>query len=165
MLTTVSYFDNTQFLKPGSQINLRVSEILTLSGDLEFFVLTDDKEKKYFLRKKFYKEYELKKDQDINCRVMQQNKEIFLEPVHPHYNLGKYYDFNVLREGFIEDYPDKDVPVVVVADLYNKEYYLRKDQLSKDIVSVHAWKKGASLRCLVAEIIKGRLVLQCNLPL
>ena len=159
MLTTVSDFDNTQYLKPGSQINLRISEILTLSGDLEFFVLKDDKGKKYFLRKKFYEEYELEKDQDIICRVMQQNEEIFLEPKHPFYDLGKYYDFNILREDFIEDYPDKDVPVVVVSDVYNKEYYIRKDQLKLSKM------ERDSLNCLVVDILKGRLVLQCNLLL
>ena len=156
MLTTVSDFDNTHFLKPGSQIILKVSEIFTLSGELEFFVLRDAKRNNYFLRKKFYWEYDLKKDQDIFCRVMQQNEEIFLEPKHPNYDLRKYYDFKVLREDFIEDYPEKNVPVVVVSDVFDKEYFLRKDQL--DLSKI----KEGSLNCLVAEIIKGRLVLQCN---
>lgn len=163
MLIPVSGFDNTQFLKAGSEIILSISEILTLSGDMEFFVLKDDKGRKYYLRKKFYEEYELQKDQLLICRVMQQNEEVFLEPKHPHYDLGMYYDFEILREDFIEDYPDKNVPVIVIFDVYNKEYYLRKDQfISKDVASVHAWEKVVSISCLVAEIIKGRLVLQCN---
>jgi hypothetical protein len=153
-------------LKPGEEINVTIEEIKTLSGDVEFFVLIDEEKNNYYLRKKFYAEYGLKKGQFITCRVMLQNDEIFLEPRHPHYSLGKTYDFKVLRDDIIEDYPEKNVPVIVVADVYEKEYYLRKDQLDpihpNDASSIHAWEKGFTLNCLVVEIVKGRLVLQCR---
>ena len=166
ILTPVTDPDNTHNLNPGDEIEVSIDEIKTLSGDVEFFVLKDKENNNYYLRKKFYAEYDLKKGQLIPCRVMMQNEEIFLEPEHPHYSLGKKYDFKVLRDDVVEDYPEKNVPVVVVTDAYQKEYYLRKDQLKSlrtiHEASVHAWKNGASLSCIVVEIIKGRLVLQCN---
>ncbi|NOX47289.1 MAG: hypothetical protein GXO89_09970 [Chlorobi bacterium] len=155
ILTPVTDPDNTQNLKPGDEIEVTIDEIKTLSGDVEFFVLIDKEKNNYYLRKKFYAEYDLKKGQLITCRVMLQNDEIFLEPHHPYYSLGKAYDFKVLRDDVIEDYPEKNVPVLVVADVYKKEYYLRKDQLGP------AKSNMETLNCIVAEIVKGRLVLQC----
>jgi hypothetical protein len=156
ILTPITDPDNTHNLKPGTEVILRVSEITTLSGDVEFYVLKDDMGNIYYLRKKFYEEYGLKNGQAITCRVMMQNEEIFLEPGHPHYSLNKYYDFKISREDFIDDYPEKNVPVIVIADVYQKEYYLRKDQLDPSKLN------NKSLNCLVVEVVKGRLVLRCS---
>ena len=156
ILTPLTDPDNTHNLNPGDEIVVSIDEIKTLSGDVEFFILIDEEKNKYYLRKKFYAEYGFKKGQLIPCRVMMQNEEIFLEPEHPHYSLGKKYDFKVLRDDIVEDYPKKNVPVVVVTDAYQKEYYLRKDQFDPSKLN------RQTLNCLVVEIVKGRLVLQCG---
>lgn len=159
ILVPLSNPDHTQKLNPGTEINLTKIETTTLSGDVEFFVFKDDKDKSYYLRKKYYKEYEIKKGQAVRCRAIRHNEDVFVEPEHPHYLPGETYNFKVLFEDIIEDYPEKEVPVVVVSDLYGKKYNIRKDSLKH-------FKSGIeSLNCLVKEILKGRLVLECNLLL
>lgn len=90
-----------------------------------FYVLESEHAVKHLLPKKYYKEYNFEVGDKIKCYVDKINcaGEIFLEPVHPFYKLGKVYDFKVLKAGTLK-YKGIVEYGIFVLNKYKKECFI-----------------------------------------
>ncbi len=140
----------------GRKYSFKVTGVKKYSDRLEFYILVDGKGKQFPLRKKFYRDYGFKQGDTVKCTFKRHNKEAFLEPVHPFYNIGESYDFTVIGEDFIYKYPEGKEEAVVLFNKYGKEILIPKKNTGNANFGL------TSVRCTVKDIIKGQPVLDCS---
>jgi len=86
----------------------------------------------------------------INCKG-----EIFLEPEHPYYKIGKMYDFEYLGKGKRVEKDGKEMDVLLIQDIFGRQNY----------VPAFLWQiqdfdfQPIMIRCIVERIKKSRLIL------
>lgn len=141
--------------KVGEEYKFRISQFRNYPDRDSTFILTDTSGKTYELRSKFYADYNLKQGQTIHCTLIKDNGETYLEPRHPKYSPGKEYDFEIIRQDFIDDYPEGKIKVYVLKNDFGKEVYIPVEN-----VSVEKIKLG-KIKCRILNIKKSRLYLEC----
>lgn len=82
-------------LIPGEYHNFRVQKIQVLPDGKEYFILVDKYGDKHLLPARYYKGYPIVINSLYICHIDKINCQgrIFLEPVHPYYQIGNVYEF------------------------------------------------------------------------
>ncbi|MEI7595575.1 MAG: hypothetical protein WCK02_07500 [Bacteroidota bacterium] len=116
------------------------------------FVLEDPNGYKHLLRQDYYKHYQIKPEQYINCRIDKINcsGRIFLEPEHPIYKEGESYSFNFIAKKIILNSLNKEEQIIVVSDIFNQEIILPDTNFQS---------YSDKIECIVENIKKGKLML------
>ena len=88
------------YLKQGDLQLFKVIRKIIIPNDNEFFVLEDLKGSKHLLPFKLYKNYNIKVNSEIECKVDKINcvGRIFIEPLHYYYKVNKSYKFEYIAE-------------------------------------------------------------------
>jgi len=154
-LTIPDLDESTNNLQIGNKYCFTVVEIKSIEDKTDYYILKDEFGKYYSLQKSMYEHYEFKTDQKVECIVTKYNTDgnLKVEPVHPHYIIGKSYSFN-----FIEIIKEKDAlgneeKVIIVKDIYGIETKVRS---SKDSIPNPIPEK---IYCKVDGIRKGKAIL------
>ena len=95
-------------MKNGDIYSFVISHLKTYAGKYEYYVLEDKAGNEFLLRSKFYRKYNLKISDNVNCSFREVNHQSFLEPLHPYYEIGKEYIFNIIGDTKIHIYPDRN---------------------------------------------------------
>lgn len=116
------------------------------------FVLEDPNGYKHLLRQDYYKHYDIKPEQNINCRIDKINcsGRIFLEPEHPIYKEGESYCFNFIGKRTILNSFGKEEKTIIVTDEFGHEIFL-PDNAYNDF--------SDKVECIVESIKKGKMML------
>jgi len=141
-------------LIPGQFYNFQVLKLISIPGDNDFFVLVDLSGNKHLLRASYYMHYPIHIKEYYRCRVDKINCQgrIFLEPVHPMFNIGEIHIFEV-RE-FIGLNSKKGVKEYFKMLAPNGEFGLLPAKSSNQ------FKFGDKLPCRIYEIKKAQIFLQ-----
>ncbi|MCB2196538.1 MAG: hypothetical protein KQH79_11810 [Bacteroidetes bacterium] len=148
---------STSKLQIGKKYCFQVTEIKKLN-DIEHYILKDDFDNSYSLKKDMYAHYEFKIGQKVECTVTKYHTDAHLkiEPVHSHYKIGKTYLFKYLRTIEEKDPLGNKEYVILVADIYGVETkvrsdlnYLKKDFSDKISCKVEGIRKGKAILSLV----------------
>jgi hypothetical protein len=144
-------------LKHGDLHHFRIIGLKTYGEGFEFFILRDEQERHIKLRKKFYLKYGLRVGTSLYCRMIRLSGTFFFEPVHPVYQPGLEYEFEVIGQKKVDNYPDSESEVLVLKNPFGKEIMIPKTQ------SCFPAKVGDKITCRVGDIQKGEPML--DLPL
>lgn len=142
------------FYKEGQTIQFKIKKHVELSENEHFYVLEDQFGRKQLLNSEFYEKYNFRIEQFINCRVDHINcsGKIFLEPEHPYYIEGEFYDFIIneidLKKNNLDDY----IIEIKLTDEIGNEAICKIDDDSYENYS-----GGQIIRCKVERIKKGKL--------
>lgn len=151
-------FPEIKNMEPDRYYGFEVAGTRTLEGGEDYFLLKDPFGDFHLLRKKYYREYGIKRGDKIRCAVRKDlTRNIhYLEPEHPFYRVGQHYDFEFKGQSHINDYPEGKKPVFLLSDIFNR--IIRIPATSKIAQSIYNNK----VRCLVEDIVKGSLLLKCD---
>ncbi|MEE4176681.1 MAG: hypothetical protein V2I46_04155 [Bacteroides sp.] len=150
-----AFSDQESYLKQGETYSFKIVDQKNDSGDgFSYFILQDERGSRHLLRKKHYYHYGLKPGQQVICRVdgVYEDGLLFLEPLHPVYETGKEYVFDVAR---LEEYVfsnDTRQKVVVLRDVFGEEI---KKQVAEE--GAMRWVPFQKLLCRVNRIRKSRV--------
>jgi len=139
-------------LQVGNWSAFKIISLINIPYDQEYFILKNEQDNKFLLPTIYYKNYNLKLNQILICRVDKMNcrGRIFLEPMHPYYYEGETYDFKFLKFDKIQ-YKKEQIKAIIVKDILGNEGYVcnydSKIQLNENI------------KCKVEKIKKGKLYL------
>lgn len=130
---------------------LRITEL----GDNEYFLLKGPDNKKYLLLKELYRNYGIKANTNILCRVDKINcqGEVFLEPQNPFYEEGGTYEFVVSGKDMRLDENRKSVPVITVNDRLGNEVSVPYSEIIGGIP-----ESGDTIVLQISRIWKGKLI-------
>ncbi len=145
--------DDYSGLKVNEKYSFKISHTKTYAGKYDYFVLIDPNGCKYKIRKKFYDKYNLEPGKTVVCRLIKDGKRKYLEPMHPFYIIGEEYDFEIIREGYRNVYPDEKKAVYILKNNYGKEILLNKEDISPAKI------KQRKIKCKVSDIRKGQVYL------
>lgn len=147
-----SIFIKGKQIKLGSVWDFAITKILTI-GDEEYYIFSDFIGDKYLVPTTFYKDYNFLIGQNVSGWIDKINcsGRIFIEPIHPNYNVGETYDFELLRGKFSNEKGDENKIIYVVRDIMGKEWEVKANIKLKLLPS--------SLKCRVDKIKKGQLYL------
>ncbi len=147
-------------IREGKYYPFLILGIVEGVDDEEFFKLADPNGVKHLLRTQWYKKYELKSGETINCHIdkINCNGRIFIEPEHPFYRLNYIYDFTI--SGFTIQNEDLEVfESAMVHDALGNEIMIPKEDISDEI------GVGDVVKCKVINIKKGKpFIIPANLP-
>lgn len=150
-------FSNNDFngMTPGEVYDFSIIEEFTLGDNYDFYILEDKNGKRFRLRKKFYSDYYFYVGKRIKGCLYGENGSYYLEPLHPKYTIGETYDFEILKEDVIDEYPD----------LKKKAYFLQNEH-GKDIVikkeDVNPFTRSSNhLTCKVLKIKNSQVFIEC----
>lgn len=142
--------------KVGNEYPFTISKLRNYAHKYTYYILQGPYGNEYKLRSKFYANYNLRLGESIYCRLLDDGDEKYLEPRHPQYEIGKEYDFEIIREDFINDYPNDQLEVIVLRNNFGKEQFIPKAQVSPNCI------KNRKIKCMVMDIRKSRLFLECG---
>lgn len=100
----------------GIWYSFSISGIVDIPDKGEYYILLHATGRKMLLRTDYYVKYNFVIGQFIQCRVDKVNctGQVFLEPIHPYYNEGQVYSFEIVRT-----FSDKDALYnLTVLDFY-----------------------------------------------
>ncbi|HSH50159.1 MAG TPA: hypothetical protein VK982_00390 [Bacteroidales bacterium] len=119
---------STSKLQIGKKYCFQVTEIKKLNT-IEHYILKDDFDNSYSLKKDMYAHYEFKIGQKLECAVTKYHTDAHLkiEPVHPHYKIGETYLFKYLKTIEEKDPLGNKEYVILVADIYGIDTKVRSD--------------------------------------
>ncbi|MCD6113647.1 MAG: hypothetical protein J7J86_10350 [Bacteroidales bacterium] len=143
------------YLEEGKKYNFKVINKILFPDDNEYFVLQDPFGIKQLLKTKYYKNYNIKINSNIVCKVDKINctGKIFLEPEHPYYKTGKVYDFDFVKFINKKNNSGNNENIAIVKDIYNNEINLI---LNSSIKPIH---KPEAIKCRIERIKKGKIFL------
>lgn len=144
-------------LTEGSYHLFKILKHQVFSDDESTFILQDPLGYKVMMPAGYYTAYGFAEGQEILCRVDRINcsGRMFLEPVHPFYKEGQWYDFDVTEYG-------KKIAVTALEEYYVrvKDTHLREWTVRLQHPIHHL---GATLKCRLERIKKGRLYITAPL--
>ncbi len=143
-------------LEAGKRYHFTLDHILNEGGRYAYYVLLNEQGRKFRIRKKFYEKYGFNPGDMISCELVETDHQVFLEPVHPFYEVGFNYDFNILGETLVDEYPDGKAEAFRLENKFGKEILIRKNGIKAERVN------GSSLKCTVTAIKKSQVFLACN---
>ena len=156
-LTSVNQNQPLPQLMVGERYSFSVKEIVTLSDQQEYFVLTDDAQNKHYLRSKFYSDYGFGIGSRLWCLATGpvQHFRHYLEPEHPRYAIGGSYDFIVSGvETHVNEFGN-EISHLIVNDGFEKEYFVDCAHITPQNSET-----GTVIRCRVTDIKMSRLKLK-----
>ncbi|MCK4661399.1 MAG: hypothetical protein KAT68_00930 [Bacteroidales bacterium] len=132
-------------LKKDKSYNFKILSIIIINN-IKYYALEDEFTGKHLLDFDYFTDYNYKEGDKIKCRVVKFSTKgrYILEPEHPKYNIGKIYNFPVIR---IKQ--TKSDCFVIVEDCFKNEISIKVND-----------KIGKKLSCKVENIRKGKLVLE-----
>ena len=85
-------------IEEGIDLDFKVINLVMLQDGRNYYILEDPNEMKHFIDAETYANYGIEIGQMIQCRVAKINctGRIYLEPVHPIYQEGQTYYFEVI---------------------------------------------------------------------
>lgn len=144
-------------LNIGEKYWFTLTQIKELEHKTDYYILKDQHDNSYSLKKDMYEHYAYEIGQKVECIVTKYNTDTHLkiEPVHPHYELGKTYSFKYLR--IIKDFNPlgEEENVIIVQDVYGVETKVRSQNIS-NLKSPYP----EYLNCKVDGIRKGKAILR-----
>jgi len=155
-LSHIDSESNNKSLKIGEIYSFIVSEIKQLEEKIDYYILKDEFGNSYSLKLDMYEHYSFKIDQKVKCAVTKYNTDghLKIEPVHPHYEIGKIYSFKYLRTIKDIDPLGKVEHVITVKDIYGIETKVRSFDSSKISNPI-----PENINCKVDGIRKGKAIL------
>lgn len=138
----------------GKNYYFRIVQFRMYPDNRSFYILKDENGYSYKLRSKFFEKYDFKIGQSIQCRLVSAEEEAYLEPKHPYYNIGDQYNFDIIKEELIDDYPNGKIEAYLLKNDYGKPVHIPKRDTEGKI-------REGKLRCTVTDIRKSRLFLKC----
>ena len=155
-LTHLKYELSGKSLNIGKKYWFTVTEIKELENKTDYYILKDQFDNSYSLKKGMYEHYNFKIGQKVECTVTKYDTDSHLkiEPVHPHYEIGKTYLFKYLKTLKDINPLGKEENVIIVQDIYGVETKVRSQNISN-------LKKPYPeyLNCKVDGIRKGKAIL------
>ena len=121
----------------------------------QYYILKDDFDSYYSLRKDMYQHYNFKLKEKIKCFVTKYNTDgnLKIEPIHPYYKINNIYSFKVLRiDENIDPLGNKE-KIIIVNDIYGIETKVRSINIDTNI------NKFDYIKCKVDGIRKGKAIL------
>lgn len=143
-------------LATGAKIELVMVGLKTYNRSRTYFVLKDQKERLYYIRKKFYSKYGFKEGEVVNCEVKEFQGLKYLEPVHPVFRKDTDFNFEIIGSEIVKKYPGTDVKVYNLKNPYGKTIVLEADQISEGAI------RNNHINCRVMDIIHSTPILQCK---
>ena len=145
-----------KLLKIGDKDWFTLTEIKKLESNIYYYILNDDYGNSYSLKKDMYQHYGFAIGQQVECTVTKYNSDghLKIEPIHPHYEIGKTYSFKYLRTINEIDALNKEENVIIVLDIYGIETKVRS---SNYLITENTITK--SIQCKVEGIRKGKAIL------
>jgi len=140
----------------GKKYLFTIINIKPLEKNIDYYILKDEFDNLYSLKKDMYQHYGFKIGQEVECVVTKFNTDSHLkiEPVHPFYKIGKTYSFNYLRTEKDTNPMGKEEYVIIVEDIYGIETKVRSTK------SLFVQKQNpAYIKCKVDGIRKGKAIL------
>lgn len=142
-------------IKIGQVLPFTIIDIKQLEQQNDYYILKDEFNNSYSLKKDMYQHYGFKIGDTINCSTTKYDTDghIKIEPVHPYYEIGKTYVFNYIKTIEEEDPLGNKEFVVLVADIYKVETKVRSNLrcLKTDLPD--------QISCKVEGIRKGKAIL------
>ena len=139
---------------PGQLYNFSILEELSLGDNYDFYILENEEGKRFKLRKKFFTEYYFYVGKRIKCRLYGDNGDYYLEPIHPLYEVGERYDFEILEEGLIDEYPNLKKKAYFLKNKHGKDIVIKKEDVNPVNIS------NSHITCKVAEIKHSQVSLE-----
>jgi hypothetical protein len=140
----------------GMEYSFIIKVFIDAPGKRNYYVIASPDGSMYKLRYKFYEKYGLAVGQTIYCRLIKVGKEIFLEPSHPYYQINTCYDFEIIGEDIVPDYPTGERKVCILRNDYGKKILVPVEERKPDPL------KDGKMNCRVKDIRKGRIYLNCR---
>lgn len=96
-MSATGYYNRDKLLKVGQIYTFNYIKSVILEDGNRYMILEDIHGMRHFLEHECYKSYNLIESSEINCRVEKINctGRIYLEPVHPVYQLGSTHYFGI----------------------------------------------------------------------
>jgi len=143
-------------MEAGKKHRFSLIRQVSVGGKYAYYILKDDKGKEFRIRKKFYDKYGFKTGDRITCELMENDHQVFLEPVHPFYEIGFNYEFRIIGETLIDEYPEKQKEAFLLENKYGKDIILKKEKI--DLRRI----QDNRIKCSVLEIKKSQVYLACQ---
>ncbi len=143
-------------LEAGKRYHFRLDHIRNEGGRYATYVLLADNGREFRIRKKFYEKYGFKNGDLITCELVETDHQVFLEPVHPYFEVGFNYEFNILGETLVDEYPSGKAAALRLENRFGKDILVRRQDV--DPRRIH----GNTLKCAVTAIKKSQVFLACS---
>jgi len=154
----LSYFESNKInseIEIGQILSFTVKEIKQLEEQTEYYILKDEFDNSYSLKKDMYQHYGFIIGDTIKCTTTKYNTDghIKIEPVHPYYKVGEYYLFKYLKTITEIDPLGNKESVILVSDYFNVDTKVRSQNIDAN------QKFGEFVECRVDGIRKGKAIL------
>lgn len=140
----------------GMEYSFIIKDFINVPGKRSYYVISSHNGSMYKLRYKYYEKYGLAIGQTIYCRFIKAGKELFIEPRHPYYQINVRYDFEIIGEDIVPDYPVGERKVCILRNGFGKKILVPFEKSKPD-----PYKEG-KINCRVKDIRKGQLFLNCQ---
>ncbi|MGC9374306.1 MAG: hypothetical protein ACP5DQ_04610 [Bacteroidales bacterium] len=140
----------------GKVYTFTVVDIKPLEENMDYYLLKDEFNNLYSLKKDMYQHYGFKIGQKIKCLVTKfdTDSHLKIEPVHPYYEVGKTYSFKYLRTEKETNPWGKEENVIIVEDVFGLETKVRSIN-TKIIIN----NNPKIINCSVDGVRKGKAIL------
>lgn len=114
-----------EFIKVGTKYKFEIIDEIDFFSEDKYYVLSDPFNRKHLLKSDLYKKYNFNKGEFINCNVDKINCQgrVYIEPEHPIYKVGKFYNFSFVRKDKIRNKRGDMKNVLVFKDDLGNEAY------------------------------------------
>jgi len=139
----------------GNKYWFTVIEIKEIENNTDYYILKDDYENLYSLKKDMYEHYGFRLNQKAECTVTKYNIDghLKIEPIHPHYEIGKIYNFKYLKTLNEKDPLGNFENVIIVEDILGVKTKVRSQNINPNT------KFPETIECKVDGIRKGKAIL------
>jgi len=143
-------------MTPGELYDFAILEELSLGDNYDFYILESNEGKRFKIRKKFYSEYYFYIGKRIKAMLNGNNGNYYLEPQHPKYEVGEIYDFEILREDIIDEYPNLKKKAYFLKNDHGKEIVIKKEDVDPFSIS------NSHVNCRIVEIKHSQIYINCK---
>ncbi|OFX23114.1 MAG: hypothetical protein A2033_02140 [Bacteroidetes bacterium GWA2_31_9] len=114
-----------QFIEVNKTYEFELIDEIDFFSSEKYYILSDPFKRKHLLNSKLYQKYNYNIGSKINCHVDKINCQgrVYIEPEHPIYKVGNFYDFNFLRKDTIRNKRGDLKNVLIFEDLLGNEVY------------------------------------------
>lgn len=154
-ITVGSAINDYTGMDAGKTYHFTLVRELHVGGRYAFFVLRDDNGREFRIRKKFYDKYGFKVGDLVSCELVETDHQVFLEPVHPFYEIGFNYEFKIKGETLVNEYPEGQEEAYLLENAYGKDAVVKKSEVAPGRIN------GNTVKCTVTAIKKSQVILAC----
>lgn len=114
-----------QFIEINNTYEFELIDEIDFFSSEKYYILTDPFRRKHLLNSKLYKKYNYNIGSKINCHVDKINCQgrVYIEPEHPIYKVGNYYDFKFLKRTQIRNKRGELKIILIFVDNLGSEAY------------------------------------------